>query len=287
MSDIAIIGIHGLENKVEHATLENWWKAAIEEGLARNHGRNDPLPFRMAYWANVRNTDPVAIEEEREPYRLADGSGPFVPYAGSAVDVVRAKVQALLGGRVDRAKDLFSWDGTERLIGIRVADLSAYYQDEAIRRQIRERLVDVLLASADKRILLLAHSMGSIVAYDVLRDLEADASIEVAHLLTLGSPLGLPLVSRHIRGEFHDQRAPANVRAWTNVADPGDKVALDIALADEYEPSATGIRPRDVLIRNGYVSPAGRENRHKSYGYLRAPEVSSIVDAFLSGGSLR
>jgi hypothetical protein len=37
----------------------------------------------------------------------------------------------------------------------------------------------------------------------------------------------------------------------------------------------------DRLIINTYVSPKGKQNFHKIYGYLRAPEMTSVVKAFI------
>ncbi len=42
-----------------------------------------------------------------------------------------------------------------------------------------------------------------------------------------------------------------------------------------------GVEARDDLVINGYVGPTGKSNDHKSDGYLRAPEVSAAIRAFL------
>ncbi|MBN1171821.1 MAG: hypothetical protein JXA67_06565 [Micromonosporaceae bacterium] len=74
---------------------------------------------------------------------------------------------------------------------------------------------------------LIGHSLGSVVAYEYVRQ-HRDAELPL--LLTLGSPLGL----RVIRGSLGAleaspdsaaegrQRAPAR---WVNIYDPGDPVA--------------------------------------------------------------
>jgi surfactin synthase thioesterase subunit len=48
-------------------------------------------------------------------------------------------------------------------------DLAAYYEDENFRSTARQRLINKLKEHAGKRIMLIGHSMGSIIAYDVLR----------------------------------------------------------------------------------------------------------------------
>ena len=98
----------------------------------------------------------------------------------------------------------------------------------------------------------------------------------------MGSPLGLPLVTANIRQELNAARTPENVLRWTNIADPGDKVALDCNLSDDFRPSTAGVRVHDVLVHNKYVGRRGEANRHKSYGYLRTPELCDLVNELLT-----
>jgi len=123
--------------------------------------------------------------------------------------------------------------------------------------------------------------MGSIIAYDVLRQFEKTEPTKVEHFVTMGSPLGLPFVTLKIRQEFGATRSPENVQRWTNIADPRDRVAIDCNLRDEYTANASGIQVQDILVHNGYVSPAGDQNNHKIYGYFRVPEFSAVISEFL------
>jgi pimeloyl-ACP methyl ester carboxylesterase len=160
-------------------------------------------------------------------------------------------------------------------------DLRDYYSDEEKRKKMRARLSDLLRQHQNNKIFLIAHSMGSIIAYDVLRQIENTEPTNIEHFVTMGSPLGLPFVTLKIRQEFGATRSPENVRRWTNIADPRDRVAIDCNLSDEYTANASGIKPRDVLVHNGYVSPVGQKNNHKIYGYLRVPEFSTVISDFL------
>jgi hypothetical protein len=103
----------------------------------------------------------------------------------------------------------------------------------------------------------------------------------IEHFITIGSPLGLPIVTQKIRKEFGQTKTPENVLRWTNIADPADKVALDCNLSDDYKkPSASGVKVTDILGHNDYVNHEGEANNHKSYGYLRTPELSDLILAF-------
>ena len=93
--------------------------------------------------------------------------------------------------------------------------------------------------------MLIAHSMGSIIAYDVLRDLGRELTgMQVDHLVTIGSPLGMPYVLYKIRQENASIRTPSIVRRWTNLADRRDPIAVDVHLADEFEPNDRGVWSR-------------------------------------------
>ena len=46
--------------------------------------------------------------------------------------------------------------------------------------------------------------------------------------------------------------------------------------------NAVGVRVQDVWVHNAYVSHGRRANRHKSYGYLRTPEMSELLRDFFA-----
>ena len=283
MTERVIMGIHGLLNKPARQTLEAWWADALLEGLKRNGAADLAPAFELAYWADVRHASPIALAELDEPYLEASGAGPLPRYEPGLLDKAREVADKWGSRKIDKAKDLIGVGPVvEELLGVKLADLGEYYADDRIRQGIRRRLGALLDRHRDDSILLIAHSMGSIIAHDVLRELESASPVAVEHWITIGSPLGLPLVSKKIRDEFGEQRTPTNVRRWSNLADPGDKVALDCNLETDYGPGLEGVQVEDVLVENGYVNALGEANNHKSYGYLRVPELSDRVDSFLS-----
>ena len=76
-------------------------------------------------------------------------------------------------------------------------------------------------------------------------------------------------------------RVPAALTAWSNLMDRQDIATVGDDLAGLYAPNAAGVRVRDVPVINAYRRPDGSENRHKSYGYLRTPEFSTVLEEFL------
>jgi len=134
--------------------------------------------------------------------------------------------------------------------------------------------------------------MGSIVAYDVLTQICPDIKIDT--LITIGSPLGLPFVVSRIvteqkknTGKEATAKTPENIKhEWYNYADLNDSVALDYTLSDDYGKNSNGIGARDIQVQNDYEY-LGNKNPHKSYGYLRTPELIETVYSFLNRGRWR
>ena len=126
-------------------------------------------------------------------------------------------------------------------------DARRYFQDEDGRAtRIRERVTAELQAAADagQRILLFGHSLGSVIAFDVLWELsrEPTSSLRIDEFVTLGSPLGLNFVQHRMLGAREEglRRYPRNIRRWTNLSAIGEMTSLDRSMADDYGPMLEG-----------------------------------------------
>ena len=128
--------------------------------------------------------------------------------------------------------------------------------------------------------------MGSILAYDTL--VLAKPLIQIDTFVTIGSPLGLPVVMKKIAAELSVKlnetvklKTPQGIqRKWLNFSDIEDKVAFNYNLSDDYDANSIGILPEDYIVNNDYVIN-NVNNTHKSYGYLRTPEFSNALHEFL------
>ena len=306
MAKPLIIGIHGLANKPDEDILKDWWRQSIVEGLRKNEQAGDvEFDFDMAYWAhhlykNQLHDDPDFSFDKLfndEPYVEAV-EGTLEPRRDSIIDTLAAKTFDLTGETLDVLKARFGVSSlADAFLGKLLKDLDLYYQNESKRVQLRGVLEDKILSHKGRKIMIVAHSMGSIIAYDVLTLLgRRDNPIDVEHLVTIGSPLGLPHVKGKIIQEFTHRgpetervRTPTVVRnKWVNFADRKDPVALDVHLADDYGENASGVGCEDDLVLNDYrINKPGKKeadrNHHKSYGYLRTPEFSKLAKEFLTG----
>ena len=129
MRDCIIIGIHCLNNKPPKDVLEGWWLDSILEGLQRNHNENEVnLEFELTYWANVRNQDPIPIEELDERYEKAAGQGAFERFDTNFFDRARMIAQKFGGRIIDKGKDLLDiTPAVEALLEVSLEDLGEYW----------------------------------------------------------------------------------------------------------------------------------------------------------------
>ncbi len=79
-------------------------------------------------------------------------------------------------------------------------------------------------------------------------------------------------------------RTPENIKTeWINLADAGDKVAQSNDLKELFKSNSNEVGPTSYSVLNDYQSE-GIENPHKSFGYLRTPELAQIIEDFLCRG---
>ncbi len=270
-----LIGIHGLANKPTASVLAKGWEDSICEGLSKNEGVDHvKLNFSSVYWADEMYKEP---DKTPDLYIEAD-VGTIKTYKDSWMDSVREKTFDWTGDIIDSIKKNFGVDAlADRVLKIKFKDLSAYYENTEIRNILRKKLKDEILANQDKRMMILAHSMGSIIAYDVLRAIGKEhPRLIIDHFVTLGSPLGAPHIKYKIALENPLLRTPSIVKRWTNFADRRDPVAIDTHLSGDFEENGSGVSVEDNLVSNDWAGI-----HHKAYGYLRTPEVSKIIKNFI------
>lgn len=105
------------------------------------------------------------------------------------------------------------------------------------------RVVRDALAGIEGPVIIVAHSLGSIIAYDVLREAGA-SSPDVPLFVTVGSPLAVTEVQDLVERPLE---VPSGVGAWRNVSDARDLVAMDHTIRPEYAPA---VRCTDFLVTN-------------------------------------
>jgi hypothetical protein len=295
-----VIIIHGLQNKPPRRLFKRWCLEAIREGFQRAGLVSRLFTFKFIYWSHHLYPEPLNPLETREghPCFLPE---PYVPGVESLTAIKKntrtsiifrslaqkTLAKLFLGSSIQKKADAIADNILERTF----PDLSLYYANKrvfdrkkGVRDLLRAELLEAIRKYPESKILLIAHSMGSIVAYDVL----ADSSLSIDILLTVGSPLGSPVVRKRFAQEYgftltnkDKTPAPESVQtAWYNLADIKDMVAFDARLADHYAPNSRTIAPQDLQAVNDYIFQ-GHENHHNIFGYLRSPKLAAILYAFV------
>jgi hypothetical protein len=167
-------------------------------------------------------------------------------------------------------------------------DLSGYFRSRKLASEVRHRLQGPLRTAlrAGDEIALVTHSMGCVVAYDVLWKLSHMSEYQDVHdarvelWLTLGSPLSDPAVRSGLydADESEDGRYPGNVLDWVNIGAHDDYVCGRRSVARAFAAMRELGRVRSISDRPRiYSFWTGRNgsNPHKLYGYLNHPQVAA------------
>ena len=189
----------------------------------------------------------VQIEQENDELVIAQGAGAHKTWIKAIARAIE-KVSPLHG-----------------TLALRVLGQAHAY----IRNQHVHDEVNALVRPAfddDEPIIVVSHSLGTIVAYSLLREFAKHGKPRQCPLLvTLGSPLGI----NSVRKGFAPPRiVPPRVSRWVNGADPEDFVALRAALGPPDFPAEIINFPD---IENGY------ENPHSIAGYLRDARIAKAT----------
>lgn len=179
---------------------------------------------------------------------------------------------------------------------VHLRDLRRYeVNKDGVADRVREMLKIVLLAASGsgRPVLLIGHSMGSIIAFDALWELSHSHGnpVEIDLLMTMGSPLGQRFMQRRLRGHGSKgrDRYPANIRRWKNFTAVGDLTAIDPELANDFgEMVQLGlVESIDDEIVFNYFRLNGVLNVHAEYGYLVNEKTAHSIATWWRGQDSR
>jgi hypothetical protein len=281
-----IVGIHGMAQQFKGGyELRSVWFDALRDGLAgAGHGATaDALAaasLRVAYFGDLfRPTGALAAGEPpfstadirpgpeqdllAELYEAAIEHEPSLAPAPGSMGSERVAVQVMLERLLRSAT--FSRVAQRGFIG-NLKQVTAFLTDCSVKESALVRVHEEV--TGDTRVLI-AHSLGSVVAYEYLCRYQPP-SIEL--LVTLGCPLGIPnlVFDRLTPAPARGRGAwPGTVAGWVNVADPDDIVALRKQLAPLF-PASQGRAVEDYLIDNG-------DQPHAISRYLNAAPTGAAL----------
>ena len=237
----AIVGVHGAGNYVSGQPPDKVasrksadWAASIAAGLGIGP---EALDLTVAYYAPFLHAgQPTTPAAALDPDQALDDLDPHTDALTccwlEALDLpdttVEGRLAVPLRHAVVAAANRFSLNGrlTKLFIAVCFREVARYLaaDDAPARAQAREHVAATI---ADRRArVVIAHSLGSVVAYEALH---AHPGLQIDLLVTLGSPLALPgaVFDRlHPPPSSGIGQRPANVRHWVNISDHGDPIAI-------------------------------------------------------------
>lgn len=293
-----VVYIHGIGNKPPAEVLRCQWDRAL-------FGRAMGERTRMAYWVNRErypSPEPGDCQDQDRGPVLNQAEQRMLSALGVAPQLadLRQLADTLATSNAERARlhqvldevetaapppaaaadvhaqgviDVFNRALLKLISAALLQDVHDLFFVPARREQMRDSLLQRIRAGGGPFVIV-AHSQGSLIAYDVLRELQPQ-DCEVSLLLTLGSPLGLPVVRSMFKEWTGTPKLPFPpcVARWVNVAERRDPVALDDDLSDDI--ADVGGRFRNIA--GSKINPDWRHNPHSAAGYLSIPDVRAEV----------
>ncbi len=250
-----IIYVHGM-GRHKIAEKLDWDVAAF--GAVRDDSH-------MAFYSDFL---PSATEKAGYLYQQeAEFDSMMTAYFKQRFEVLKARVEPTYRIIGDGPQSWLLKQVTRQFID----DVYAYLYTER-RERILERVKFLLELSRsykdDEPVIVVGHSLGSIVAYDALM-----ANIAtVKKFITIGTPLGMEPIKAELRKRYGDNLAiPPGVSAWENFSDRFDIVSLDPTIADDYR----GKNIRDTIVCNNNRYATTFYGPHSGTGYLSTLPVKA------------
>lgn len=316
-----LVIIHGRDKKPDRETMLRLVKRSLTTGLERvnEHAANkvlhEEIPITFVYYGDINNA--LLLEKIKENpklmERMKEVNGKWYVQDDYYDDdlqhlierpteqLTKKNYQQLIEGQkllslLDEAATVVSpvlslFDMSYDLIRDLLPDLGAYLNSRVVGSEIRELLQKPLAEALDKDedIMLISHSMGCMVSYDVLWKFSRMS--EYKHLwgkkinvwLTIGNPLGEPAVKKGLydSNEPRDGRYPKNIRKWINISAVDDYISHDTTIQDDFAQMLNENLVEKItdesLIYNFWRDQFGKCNPHNLFGYLNHPHVANQI----------
>lgn len=248
-----IVLAHGRDQDVNRRDeIERSWRAAVMDALKSKQRTVDAGDVSMFWYADILSGS--------DQCHYATGAGEVADRAPgwslwSSVRDGLLAVAAQLPNALQR-----------RLLSSRLEDVTAYLSNGGIACGVDTRFQRMLNPATGaepgqphRPIIIVAHSLGSMVVYKNLMNRPPDSSV---YFLTIGSMLGNASVQRSLLGTFAKTPAPVPlpVRRWRNFVNRGDLLAFDASKA--FASEIPEKRPVDVKLK------LDNEDKHSAADYL-------------------
>lgn len=271
-----LVYLHGVNSRGPEAPSTSRWKDGLEQGLkaAGYPGLEDVSIVAPSYADLLKklNGDPNKVDAPIPPITQPKQSSSERRQNRSEFDWRMAAMErrladtAAFGPKPLAAAAEKAAAAAFRLKKFREA--SNYMNDDKVRRDVLNRVIQQL--PADGSIVLIGHSLGSVVAADLLPRIPND--LKIAGMITIGSPLAQGNFDLS-KLETNLREPPSNLAWWINFWSHWDPVA---ALR-----GASSVVPWLLDLR--VSTPVNPHSAHSSREYLEEELVGKAVGYALFG----
>jgi hypothetical protein len=280
-----LIFIHGREQETFEADyLKQLWTDTLKEGLKKNDlTLPDNVTIEFPYFGKLLKSmadNPDAIPIEKVTTRSFKKSISENAFMYAYLNEVLARADPSAKGKATR-DGLLNNETIQKLlqkidnIGFlgefslkkMTKDVYLYLTHSGIKKRINECVLAIM---DNEPCVVVGHSLGSIVSYDVLKN---NSTLHVNKLITVGSPLGIASVRKNLPQPIGMPSCVKN--GWFNAYDDADFVALNPLDAAYFPIDPTIVNKNDVKNHT--------DNRHGIIGYLNDAVVAkTIYEALMS-----
>lgn len=279
-----VVFIHGrAQEGKDPVALQRTWEESFDRGLA-NAGLSRPGGLEVAFPYYGDTLDRLVDELEaplvadvverggKQDEGEADFRGEFLAELAKGAGLKEEDIRKNFDDDfAERGPLNWKWvrailqtlDKSEKLGDLSLdqftRDVYVYLTNAVVRRRIDDMIKPHI---AGTPCVVLGHSLGSVVGYNVLRS----HSHPVARYVTVGSPLGVKSVKRRLEPPV---KMPEHTGSWYNAMDPHDVVSLHPLNEDHFD-----VAPP---IENYAGVDNTTDNQHGIIGYLPDAWVARAI----------
>ncbi|KJS63893.1 endopeptidase [Streptomyces rubellomurinus] len=288
-----VLGVHGIrQGRTSQRELTKDWTEALERGVgglrstADSQDRPPAVPaVEVPHWTALLAQKTGSLSGgDLVPTDLTPFTADEEAFVSQALDDLLTSEERAYAARTDPTtlglpklwpasvtRIAMAYDrrkpggAVAKLIGA-LREVHLYLTRSDLAAQVRAHVTE---AASEHTSVLIGHSLGSVIAYDLIRRGEiaapGAAGAALHTFVTCGSPLAIPTVRRGLAVPDGEAMAlPPHIR-WVNVFDPGDVITGGAGLA------AAAPAVLDVHVDNGRIDP------HAATRYLRTVPVARAV----------
>jgi len=275
---LRILGVHGVHSHQNGLTPDQasariaaWWADALSSGLDVGATDASRIVVDIAYYAHHLHAGTAQGDED--PGLLSNDLQQQIIDWARLLGAPDATAQGWLTAP---ARAATAWIARHHGLNHRplsiltnalFREVNRYFTDPEARTAARTEVANAISRTQPR--ILIAHSLGSVLAYEALW---AHDHPPIELLLTIGSPLAIPdIVYDRLADHPGPRGLPPGVAQWINLADPGDIIAIP-----------RGHIPRRFTGATDHVTKQiGLFSYHQATKYLACATTAEVLDTHL------